>query len=77
MRNNRGAQISILRHLSKKDIAGFSTQRCDGIYIRRIETCARSMQRIFRCSSLILMQKQQQQQQLFRGFQKLLGYCQP
>lgn len=29
------------------DTAGFSTQRCDGIYIRRMETCARSMQQIF------------------------------
>lgn len=56
------------------DTAGFSTQRCDGIYIRRMETCARSMQQIFRFSALIL---KQQQQQLFHDFQKLLGYCQP
>lgn len=34
----------------------YSSQRCDGIYIRRMETCARSMQRIFRFSTLILMQ---------------------
>ena len=47
------------------DTGGFSTQRCDGIYIRRMETCARSMQQIFRFSALIL----KQQQQLFHDFQ--------